>query len=181
MDLLDFDGEAMYFDDPVSPEVGRLLAVAAERYGSEAAEHSLLRAYFLEPEHPTVLVALYRYFFYRHRYREALLTAERAIALTAARLDLPARWEQLTPGHLGVSVQVSMSMTRFLLLALKGSAYLLLRLNEPAAALARLDKIATIDTSDRLGIRELHALARSAATAAEVERAGGNLSFIGRP
>ena len=180
MDLLDFNGEPMYFDDPVTPEVGRLLAYAAEHYGDPAAEHSLLRAYFLEPEHLTVVVALYRYFYYRRCYREALATAERAIRLAAARLDLPARWQDLSESDLGGSVLVSMSLTRFLLLALKGAGYLLLRLGEPVAALERFDKIAEIDTSDRLGIKELRALAQGAVTEAAVARAGGNLSFIGR-
>ena len=180
MDLLDFNGEPMYFDEPVTPEVGRLLAYAAEHYGDPVAEHSLLRAYFLEPEHLTVVVALYRYFYYRRCYREALMTAERAIGLAAARLDLPRRWQDLSESDLGGSVLVSMSLTRFLLLALKGAGYLLLRLGEPVAALERFDKIAEIDTSDRLGIKELRALAQGAVTEAAVARAGGNLSFIGR-
>lgn len=101
MDLLEFAGEDMYFDEPLAPEVESLLAQAAERYGSPSAEHSLLRAYFLEPEHLTVLVALYRYFYYRHCYREALAAAERAIAVAAARLELPRRWQDLSPSDLG--------------------------------------------------------------------------------
>jgi tetratricopeptide (TPR) repeat protein len=180
MDLLDFAGEEMYFNEPLAPEVEGLLTQAAERYGSPAAEHSLLRAYFLEPEHLTVLVALYRYFYYRHSYREALAAAERAIAVSAARLDLPRRWQDLSPADLGGSVLVSMTMTRFLLLALKGSGYLLMRLGDPAAALARFDKIAEIDLSDRLGIKELRSLAQSAVAQAAAEQAGGNISFIHR-
>ena len=180
MDLLDFDGQPMYFDEPVTAEVGRLLAQAAEHCADGMAEPMLLRAYFLEPEHLTVLVAMYRYFYYRHCYREALMVAERAIRVTAVRLELPMRWQDLAAGDLGGSVLLSMTLTRFLLLALKGTAYLLLRLGEPAAALARLDKIAEIDTGDRLGIKELRALAQAAVTAEAVERAGGNLSSIGR-
>lgn len=162
MDLLDFDGEAMYFDEPVTPEVGRLLSEAGECYGEEAAEQRVLLAYFLQPEHPTVLVALYRYFFYRHRYREALIAADRAIAIAAARLGLPADWRALRETDMARSVPVSMSLTRFLLLALKGSGYLLCRLGDPAGALRRLDKVAEIDTSDRLGISALRSMARSA-------------------
>ena len=67
MDLLDFDGEAMYFDEPVSTEVERMLAEAAQHYGEEIAERRLLQAYFLEPTHLTVLVALYRFFYYQRR------------------------------------------------------------------------------------------------------------------
>jgi hypothetical protein len=65
-----------------------------------------------------------------------------------------------------------MSLTRFLLLALKGSGYLLFRLGDAAGALKRFEKIAEIDTSDRLGIGELHAMARSAVTRSAVEGAG---------
>jgi tetratricopeptide (TPR) repeat protein len=178
MDLLDFDGEPMYFDEPVSPEVERLLDEAAAGYGEDTAEDRLLLAYFLQPEHLTVLVALYRYFYYRHRYREALMTADRAIALTAARLGLPTDWRDLREADLGQSVLVSMSLTRFLLLALKGSGYLLFRLGDAAGALKRFEKIVEVDTSDRLGIGELHAMARSAVTRSSLEGAGENVRYF---
>jgi tetratricopeptide (TPR) repeat protein len=161
MDLLDFSGEALYFDEPVSPDVDALLLDAAQRYGEPSAERNLLLAYFLEPEHPTVLVALYRYFYYQHRYREALIIAERAIRLTAQRLDLPTSWRALSESDLAQSALNSMSLTRFLLFALKGSGYLLLRLGEPAEALERLETLAAIDTRDRLGVHELLQLART--------------------
>jgi hypothetical protein len=70
MDLLDFDPEPLYFDDPLAPEVDALLRAAAESYGEGQAEPHLMRAYFLAPRQPTVLVALYRYFYYRHRLTE---------------------------------------------------------------------------------------------------------------
>lgn len=180
MDLLDFAGEDMYFDEPISSDVEGLLLDAARRYGENAAELSLLQAYFLEPNHLTVLVALYRYFYYRHRYREALITADRAIAITANRLDLPERWQDLSEQDLGRSVQVSMTLTRFLLLALKGSGYLLMRLNEAPEALERFEKIAEIDTSDRLGITDLLKIARSAVTESEIEQSGDNIHFLKR-
>jgi tetratricopeptide (TPR) repeat protein len=182
MDLQEFNGEDMYFDEPLNPEVEGLITLAAERYGDGpedgSAERALLRAYFLEPEHLTVLVALYRFFYYRHCYREALLIAERAIAICSERLRLPVRWQDLGEGDLGRSVLVSMTLTRFLLLALKGSGYLLLRLGDPAAALARFEKIAEIDTSDRLGVQSLASLARGAITRAEVERLGDRVRYL---
>jgi tetratricopeptide (TPR) repeat protein len=184
MDLQDFSGEDMYFDEPVTAEVEDLLALAAERYGdgpeAGGAEQALLRAYFLEPEHLTVLVALYRSFYYRRCYRDALLIAERAMTVSARRLGLPVRWQDLGEGDLGRSVLISMTLTRFLLLALKGSGYLLLRLGDPAAALARFEKIAELDTSDRLGVQSLAGLAREALTRAEVERLGGTVSYLVR-
>jgi tetratricopeptide (TPR) repeat protein len=184
MDLQDFSGESMYFEEPLTPEVEGLLALAAEHYGNGpedgAAEQALLRAYFLEPEHPTVLVALYRFYYYRRSYREALVVADRAIAISAARLRLPARWQELSEGVLGPAVLASMTLTRFLLLALKGSGYLLLRLGDPAAALARLEKVAEIDTSDRLGVQPLAHLAREALTQAAVARLGGKVRHLAR-
>jgi len=94
---------------------------AAPSLPTSAAEHCLLRAYFLEPEHLTVLVALYRCFYYRHRYAESLLVAERAIALTGRRLGVGPDWRRIDAGALGPATLTSMSLTRFLLLATKGA------------------------------------------------------------
>ena len=180
MDLLDFTAEAMYFDEPQDPEVVALLERAAEHYGrgpdDPTAEAALLRAYFLAPEDLTVLVALYRFFYYRHAYEDALTVADRAIAGTARRLDVPARWQVLSEDDLGRAVLVSMTLTRLLLMALKGAGYLLLRLDRPAEALARFEKVAQIDTSDRLGLASLIQLARGAAA----EAAGPNVRALVR-
>jgi len=167
MDLLDFDGEPMYFDRPVSPQVDALLAGAAAGYGEPTAERDLLRAYFLEPEHLTVLVALYRFFYYQHRYAEALLVAERAIGVTANELGLDRDWRRLSAAGLAAAASRSMASTRFLLLALKGAGYLELRLGNPGGALARFEKLQAVDTSDRLGVKDLVTLARAKLTAPE--------------
>jgi hypothetical protein len=180
MDLLDFNGEEMYFDQPLSPQVEALLAKAALRYGEVEAELSLMQAYFLELEHLTVLVALYRYFYYRHRYGEALIVAERAIARTATRLGLSADWRSLSKDDLDHTVLVSMTLTRFMLLALKGSGYLELRLDDATSALARFEKVAEMDTNDRLGMKELLALARAKVTEQYVADAGDKVSLLGR-
>jgi tetratricopeptide (TPR) repeat protein len=179
VDLLDFDGEQMYFDHPVSAEVATLLEDAAAGYGEPEAESSLLRAYFLEPEHLTVLVALYRYFYYRHRYEEAILVADRAIRLSAVKLGISENWRDLSKADLGRAVLVSMTLTRFLLLALKGSGYLEFRLGDAVAALERFDKVIELDASDRLGMKELHALAQAKITEERVQAIGGNVRFLG--
>ena len=96
MDLLDFTGEDMYFDRPLSVEVEALIADAADRYGTDTAELSLMRAYLIAPEHLTVLVALYRFFYYRQRYPEALLVADRAITVASGELGLGKDWRTLS-------------------------------------------------------------------------------------
>lgn len=180
MDLLDFNGEQMYFDRPVSPQVDALLKEAASRYGEREAEHSLLYAYLLEPEHLTVLVALYRYFYYRHRYTDALLVADRAIRLSAVQLGISPDWRSLSKDDLSHAALVSMTLTRFLLLALKGSGYLKLRIGDAAAALERFEKVVEMDTGDRLGMSELVKVARATVTEERVKMAGDEVTLLGR-
>ena len=178
MDLLDFDGEQMYFDRPVNARVDVLLQDAAARYGELEAEHSLLMAYFLEPEHPTVLVALYRYFYYRHRYADALIVADRAIGLSAVQLQVPTDWRTLSRDDLDRAAALSMTLTRFLLLALKGAGYLELRLGDAAGALERFEKVAEMDTCDRLGMSELVSLARAKVARSQASTSGGKVRFL---
>ena len=180
MDLLDFTGEEMYFDQPVGPEVEALIERASECYGEPQAEHCLLRAYFLEPDHLTVLVALYRYFYYRHAYADALLVADRAIRLAALRLGVAPQWRRLSRQDLGNAVMQSTALTRFLLLAIKGSGYLLMRLGDVGAALERFEKVVEMDTSNRLGMTELVAIARSRVAEERVAAAGDKVTWLRR-
>lgn len=160
MDLLDFEAQALYFEDELDDEAGQLLEQAAAAYGEEVAEHKLLRAYFLEPEHLTVLVALYRYYYYQHSYADAFTVAERAMEIAARRLELRCTWQQLTLQSLGGGVMKSMTLTRFYLMALKGSGYLKLRMGETQSGLERLEKVAELDVDDRMGVRTLVDIAR---------------------
>lgn len=160
MDLLDFEAQALYFDDTPDPEVSALLEAAGETYGSAAAERALLRAYFLQPADLTVLVALYRYYYYQHRHADAFLVAERAMAVAAERLRLRVSWRELDLHALGESVLVSMTLTRFYLMALKGAGYLKLRMGDVAGGLDRLEKVQALDADDRMGVRTLVDIAR---------------------
>ena len=158
LDLLDIGDEGLYFDEPSSAEVDALILRAAGLYGEAEADQCLLRAYFLAPEQLSVLVALYRYFFYQHRLQDALRVAERALAVTARRLRLPAGWEALSTASVDDVVLASMGLLRFLLLALKGSAVILLRLGELDEADRRLRKIRELDHADVLGVEPLLAI-----------------------
>lgn len=184
MDLLDFSGEDMYFDRPLPAGVEALLARAAEHYGSDEAELCLLRAYFLAPRHLSVLVALYRFFYYGQRYPEALAVADRAVAIAARELGLDLGpdddWRRLDDADLGRAVTQSMTLTRFLLLALKGAGYLLMRMDRPAEALERLEKVAAFDSGNRLGLTELLSWTRQAAAKAEIGARADNVEFIRR-
>ena len=162
VDLLDFDSEDLYFDEPLDSEAKTCLSSASELYGTEAAETALMRAYFLEPEHPMVLVALYRFYYYQHRLKESLLVAKRVLKVIGNRLDLPEDWRELSEMRLGSGVMISMTLIRFYMLALKGAGFLELRLGDYPSALQRLEKVVELDSKDRLGARALVDVAREA-------------------
>lgn len=154
MDLLDFDARELYFDEACPAKVTELLAQAAKQYSEGEAEFPLLQAYLLAPEDLNVLVGLYRFFYYQHRYSESLLIADRALAVSSKRLKLSINsWEQLTP-ELMTSV-TDLPLLRFYLLALKGAAYLNLRLDKLAQGRAMLEKLIRLDPEDRLGASAL--------------------------
>lgn len=162
IDLLEFDSEDLYFDEAMDPEARQCLDQASEHYGTQQAEEALMRAFFLEPEHPMVLVALYRFYYYQHRLSDSLRVAERVLKVIGKRLEFPEEWRDLTEMRLGSGVMISMTMIRFYMLALKGAGYLELRLGDYKSAQARLEKVAELDSKDRLGAQALLQVVREA-------------------
>jgi tetratricopeptide (TPR) repeat protein len=151
MDLLDFDGANLYFDEALDGEVQALLADAADAYGSGKAEDYLLRAYFLAPRNLSVLVALYRFYYYQHRLHDALIVATRALQASGGRLGLPEEWAHLNDLCVGFAASQSMGMLRFYLLALKGAGYLNLRVGDIDTGRRMLAKVLEVDPKDQLG------------------------------
>lgn len=155
MDLLDFEQAELYFDEPITPEVARLIVAAADSYGSDEGELMLLRANFMAPQHLMVLVALYRYYFYQHRLEDALLVAESALAVVGRRLEFPEPWTYLREANVGEGVMRSMGLVRFYLMVLKAAGYIHLRLGNLEAGQAMLEKLVELDSHDRIGGKAL--------------------------
>lgn len=155
MDLLDFEGQDLYFDEPLADEVEGLIKQAADEYGNMEAELLLLRAFLFAPEHLVVLVALYRYYYYQHRYDEALAVADRAMAVSGDRLRFSGEWQRLSLNDMGRGVIQSMGLLRFYLLTLKAAGYLKLRLGGIEEGSAMLKKVIELDPHDRLGAQAL--------------------------
>lgn len=151
MDFLDYEGDKLYFDEPVSPAVEKLLDEASEAGRDDRAENSLLQAYFLEPNHLTVLVALYRFYYYKQRYEDALIVADRALEVSGKQLELRTGWQEMNISELGYGVLISMGLTRFYLHALKASGFVLLRMQKIDDALLRLYKLTELDPQDQFG------------------------------
>lgn len=155
MDLLDLDGQQLYFDEPMPEKVQQLLMQAAAAYGDGQAEGLLLRAFLYAPDNLSVLVALYRTYYYQHRLDEAMQVASRALMLVAKRLNFPEDWRRVDLAMLSNAVVKSMGLVRFYLLTLKAAAYLELRLGNIEEGKARLRKVVELDKSDHFGAAAL--------------------------
>ena len=155
MDLLDFSDCKLYFEDALPAEAERLIAQAASEYGEAGAELSLLRAHLLAPENLSVLVGIYRYYFYQHRLEDALVVAERAMQLSGRHLGLPTDWRLLDETRLGSAAANSFGLLRFYLLAIKAASVVLLRLGQITESRARLIKLSSLDSRDQLGAGKL--------------------------
>jgi tetratricopeptide (TPR) repeat protein len=142
--------------------VQALLQRAAESANLRKAERLLLWAFQEAPEHLTVLVALYRFYYYQQRLEEALRVGERAMQHSGRRLGFPAHWAALDMDYLAGGVMQSLGLVRFYLLALKGVGVLHLRLGRTAEALAMFEKLQKLDPGDQIGANSLVALAACA-------------------
>lgn len=151
MDFLDFETSDLYFDSPITAQDEALMKKAADLYPSQETENILLDLHTRMPDNLTVIVALYRFYYYRHRYQDALDIADKALEISGRQLDLRVDWRQLTEEHLGQSVFVSMGLLRFYMLALKAAAYLYMRVGDIDQAYARLKKIVKLDPADQFG------------------------------
>lgn len=155
MDLMDFEGEKLYFEESLNPKVEALLQQAGNLYGEGEAEQPLQEALRLAPTSLNVLVAAYRYYYYQHRLEDALGIAGQALAVTAERLSIPLDWKLLTLAHISQGGPSTMALVRFHLLSLKAEAYLLLRLGRSAEGRAILEKLLELDAHNRLGAKQL--------------------------
>lgn len=155
MDLLDFEQTELYFDEPLSAEVAQLLQDAGGSYGCGETESKLLLANFMAPRQLTVLVALYRYYYYQHRLEDALLVAECTLAVAGRQLQFPYNWMHLRIANVSAGVMHSMGLVRFYLMVLKAAGYVNLRLGNHTEGQAMLEKLVELDSHDRIGGKAL--------------------------
>lgn len=155
MDLQDFDSSALYFDEVLPVGVARLLTRAAQHYPHAVAEAALLKAWQQAPDNLSVLVGLYRFYYYQRRYQDALGIAARVMSCVAPQLGLPALWRDIRTQHLAGAARNGIALLRFYLLALKGAGYLCLRLDLFEQGKAMLAKVVELDEENRLGAQLL--------------------------
>ncbi|MDO9314386.1 MAG: hypothetical protein Q7T97_07570 [Burkholderiaceae bacterium] len=148
--------DAVAFDDAVlgaglGADAEAALRAAGEQRSADPpqAMAMLMRAQTLAPDHPAVLIAFYRHHFYGHRLGPARDMARRALRVGALALGLPPVWRDVPPRPLpGAKVD---ARTRFYLFALKGYAYLSLRLDDGVEARDALAQLRRLDPDDCVG------------------------------
>jgi len=155
MDLLDFEAQGLYFEQPDIAGVKELIATAAENYASGDAELSLLKAYFLAPESLNVLVALNRFYYYQHRLEEALSATTKALVTIRPTTGFPEDWRELQPNYISDAPAESLTQIRLYLFTLKAVGFLNMRLENLDLSQAIFEKLVELDSKDRIGAQGL--------------------------
>ncbi|CAA9891324.1 Uncharacterized 19.8 kDa protein in nifW 5'region [Candidatus Methylobacter favarea] len=155
MDLLDFEAQGLYFEEPEVAGVKALIAVAAENYANGDAELPLLKAYFLAPESLNVLVALNRFYYYQHRLEDALNATLKALAVIRPLIGFPEDWRDLQPSHINGAPAALLTQVRLYLFTLKAIGFLNMRMENLDLSQSIFEKLAALDSKDRIGARGL--------------------------
>ncbi|MGE4483147.1 hypothetical protein [Acidocella sp.] len=139
----------------LAPDAERHLALAADTYRfGDVAEAHLLDAQAIAPEHPAVLIGLYRFYFYKGQLAQTLVVAQRCLDVAARELNLPCDWRQARSSMARFGAYEEMG-PRFFLFSLKGYAYLHMRLGDLVEGRRALLKLLELDATDKIGARVL--------------------------
>lgn len=136
-------------------EAREQLDKAAERYHlTDVAETHLHKAAALAPDHPAVLIAYYRFYFYKGRLIDALDIAHACLAKAMRENMLGDNWQTVQPDDADFTDWGAL-LPRFFLFTLKGYAYLSLRLGRLAEGRRAAEKLMELDPRDRIGAKVL--------------------------
>lgn len=155
MDLLDFEAQGLYFEEPDVAGVKGLIATAAENYANGDAEQSLLKAYALAPESLNVLVALNRFYYYQHRLEDALAVTTKALGVVRPVVSFPENWSALQLTHITEAPTELLTQVRLYLFTLKAIGFLNMRLENLDLSQAIFEKLVSLDSKDRIGAKGL--------------------------
>ena len=155
MDLLDFEAQGLYFEEPDVAGVKEMIATAAENYATGDAELPLLKAYFLAPESLNVLVALNRFYYYQHRLEDALNTTLKALGVIRPLIGFPEDWRDLQQSHINDAPVDLLTQVRLYLFTLKAIGFLNMRLEYLDVSQSIFEKLVGLDSKDRIGAKGL--------------------------
>lgn len=131
-------------------EAERHLRLAGLNYRQDwIAENHLFQAQALAPGHAAVLIALYRFYFYKGRLTEALAVAERCLVKAARDIRVNEDWNRVAREDAEFGSYEAI-LPRFYLFTLKAWGYLQMRLGRLEQSRAALSKMLELDPSDKL-------------------------------
>ena len=119
----------------------------------ESAEKAVLRAIELAPQDMDVRMGAYRFYFYNHRYADALPHAQFIVEHAARRLNIPVDWRAVGPGDSDFTLLES--APSLYLQALLAWGYCQVRLGNLQLGREAIAKVAEIDPSDRFGAKPI--------------------------
>lgn len=142
--------ERACFGDHLPEQVELHLRLAGLNYQQDAvAESHLFQAQALAPAHAAVLIALYRFYFYKSRLSEALAVARRCLVKAARDNHLSEDWRHVHRADADFGSYDAI-LPRFYLFTLKAYGYLQMRLGGLEESDAVLNKMLELDPSDKL-------------------------------
>jgi tetratricopeptide (TPR) repeat protein len=137
------------------PEAERHLERAALSYHhSDVAETHLQAADLLAPDHAAVLIAYYRFYFYKGRLVEALAVARTCLCKAMRDNGIGDDWRAVKADDANFTDWGAL-VPRFFLFTLKGYAYLNMRLGRLEEGRAAAEKLIELDARDRIGAQVL--------------------------
>lgn len=140
-----------YLGEGLPEEAERHLQLAGLSYHlGDVAETHLLEAQTAAPDHVGVLIGLYRFYFYKGQLEKALEISIKCLKKAALENNLPTDWRQAAASHAGFGRYDDMR-PRFFMFALKGYAYLQMRLGKLEEGLAAIEKLLELDPADKIG------------------------------
>ncbi len=139
----------------IPPEAEQHLKEAGRAFAQdEVAEWHLRKARDIAPDHAAILIAFYRYYFYKGRLDEALELARTCRVKAAVDMGLAPQliddWRQVTRND-AVFDSYDAVLARFYLFTLKGYAYLQMRLGNFEEGRDAVMKLLELDPSDKIG------------------------------
>ncbi len=136
-------------------EAARHLERAAANYRfTDVAETHLLAANAIAPDHAAVLIAFYRFYFYKGRLFDALRIARACIAKAMRENLLGDDWRKVKAEDAAFGEWDAL-VPRFFLFSLKGYAYLSMRIGQFEEGRRAALKLLELDARDRIGARIL--------------------------
>lgn len=142
--------EQACFGSNLPEQVEQHLYLAGLNYqNDQIAESHLFQAQALAPGHAAVLIALYRFYFYKGRLLDALEVAQRCLIKAARDNGLNEDWRRVQPGDAAFG-NYDAVLPRFYLFTLKACGYLQMRLGRLEESRVALNKMLELDPTDKL-------------------------------